>query len=148
VTDGGIQGESYRFGGGANYVQASLVGELNLWDAHQRRSEVEIARAQKRRADLQLEATREQIALETRNAVAELAAARAALPAAERRVAAAARALQLVTAREREGLANQLAFLDARQTHTTAQLNLDLTRQRLFVAAARVDRALAAAPLR
>jgi outer membrane protein len=147
AADGGIQGESYRFGSGANYAQASLVGELNLWDGRHRRSELVVARAERRRVELQLEGTRELIALETRNAISELAAARSALPAAERRVAAAARAFQLVAAREREGLSNQLAFLDARQTHTAARLNLEITRQRLFVAAARVDRALASSSI-
>lgn len=147
LVDGGIQGESYRTGSGANYVQASVVGSLNLWDGQQRRGELEIARAQRRQVELRLEAVREQLALEARSATSELTAARAAFPAAQRRMAAAARVFQLVAAREREGLSNQLAFLDARQTHTAAQLNLEITRQRLFLAAARVDRALAATPV-
>ena len=61
--------------------------------------------------------------------------------------AAATRAFEIVSARDREGLANQLAFLDARQTLTAARLNLEITRQRLFLAAARIDRATAASPL-
>lgn len=147
VADGGIQGSSYRWGGGANYVQASVIGEFNLWDQHQRRNELDTARILRRRVELQLDGAREQLAFETRNAVSELAAARSALPAAERRVTAATRAFQLVSAREREGLSNQLAFLDAQQTQTSARLNLEITRQRLFIAAARVDRALAVTPL-
>lgn len=147
VVEGGIQGESYRVGPGANYAQASLVGELNLWDGRQRRSELDVARVQRRKAELLFESMREQFALEARLAADELNAARAAMPAAQRRTEAASRALQLVTAREREGMANQLAFLDARQTHTTALLNFEIIRQRLFVAAARLDRALATTPL-
>ncbi len=147
VADGGIQGPSYRFGSGANYVQGSLIGEFNLWDGQQRRREWELARAQRRRTELQVESVREQLALELRNATSELTAARSALPAAQRRVQAAARAFTLVEAREQAGLMNQLAFLDARQTHTAARLNLEMTRQRLFLAAARLERALAASPL-
>ena len=44
-------------------------------------------------------------------------------------------------------MANQLALLDARQAHTAALLNLEITRLRLFVAAARIDRALPASPI-
>jgi hypothetical protein len=52
-----------------------------------------------------------------------------------------------VAAREREGLVNQLAHLDARQSETAALLNLEITRLQLLSAAARVDRAFAASPL-
>ncbi len=147
VIDGGIQGESYRFGSGANYAQGSVVAEFNLWDGHQRRSELDVARTQRRKLELQIDTIRDQLALEARTAADELIAARTAMPAAQRRTEAAARAFQLVSAREREGMTNQLAFLDARQAHTAALLNLEITRQRLFVAAARIDRALAASPL-
>ncbi len=147
VADGGIQGERYRTGHGFDYVQVSLVSEFNLWDGHQRKHEIDAARSLRRKVEIRLETVREQLAVELSSAYGELAAARAAYPTAERRTAAAARAFDLVSARDREGLANQLAFLDARQTLTTSRLNLDIIRMRLFIAAARVDRALAATPL-
>jgi outer membrane protein len=143
VVDGGLQGESYRTGNGAGYAQASLVGEFNLWDGRQQRSDIQLATTQRRQAELRLAIAREQLTLEARAAADELLAARSALPAAERRAAAAERAFQLTSAREREGLANQLAFLDARQAHTAALLNLEITRQRLLIAGARIDRAFA-----
>ncbi len=147
VLDGGIQGESYRIGSGANYTQGSVVAEFNLWDGHQRRGELDVARTQRRKVELQIETIRDQLAFEARSAADEMTAARTAMPAAQRRTEAAARAFQLVSAREREGMTNQLALLDARQAHTAALLNLEITRQRLFVAAARIDRALAVSPL-
>lgn len=147
VADGGIQGGQYRTGHGFNYAQASLVGEFNLWDGRQRNNEIDAARSLRRKVELRLETVREQLAVELRTAHGELAAARAAYPAAERRTAAAARAFDIVSARDREGLANQLAFLDARQSLTTARLNLEITRMRLWIAAARLDRAIAATPL-
>lgn len=147
VADGGIQGSHYRTGPGANYAQASLVGEWNLWDGHQRAGDLEVARSTRRKVELRLESVREQLAVEFRTASSELAAARAAFPTADRRTAAATRAFELVAARDREGLVNQLAFLDARQSLTAARLNLEITRQRLFLAAARLDRVLAATPL-
>jgi outer membrane protein len=147
VVEGGIQGPSYRVNSGSDYTLASVVGEVNLWDGRQRSNEVGLARAQRRRLELQLELARAQLEAETRTAVDSLATARAALPAAERRAAAASRAFALVAAREREGLASQLAFLDARQAETAALLNLEITRLQLLTAGARVDRAFAASPL-
>lgn len=147
VADGGIQGAQYRTGPGFNYAQASLVGEFNLWDGRRNQNDLDAARSLRRKVELRLDTVREQLAVEFRVAAGELAAARAAFPAAERRTAAATRAFEIVAARDREGLANQLAFLDARQSVTTARLNLEITRQRLFLAAARLDRALAATPL-
>lgn len=147
VIEGGIQGTSYRVDSGSDYTLASLVGEVNLWDGRQRSHEAGLARVQRQRLELQLGLARAQLEAEVRTALDTLATARAALPAAERRAAAARRALELVTAREREGLANQLAFLDARQAETAALLNLEVTRLQLLIAGARVDRALAASPL-
>ena len=147
VADGGIQGGQYRTGHGFNYAQASLVGEFNLWDGRQRNNEIDVARSLRRKVELRLETMREQLAVELRTTAGELAAARAAFPAADRRTVAASRAFEIVSARDREGLANQLAFLDARQALTSARLNLEITRMRLWIAAARLDRALAATPL-
>lgn len=147
VVEGGIQGTSYRTGPGANYSLASLVGELNLWDGKQRSSELALARVQRRRVELRLDVVREQLAVEVRSAVTAFTTARQALPSAERRAAAAQRALEIVTARQREGIADQLAFLNARQTQTAAQLNLEITRLRLLIASAHLDRALASTPL-
>ncbi len=147
VADGGIQGSRYITGRGANYTQASVIADFNLWDGRQRSHEIDGARSVRRKVELRLESVREQLAVEVRLAAGELTAARAAYPAADRRTAAAARAFAIVAARDREGLANQLAFLDARQTLTAARLNLEITRLRLWIAAARIDRALAATPL-
>jgi N-methylhydantoinase B len=47
----------------------------------------------------------------------------------------------------REGVVNQLNFLDARNELTRAELNLEITRQRLFTAATEWDRAAALTPL-
>ena len=77
----------------------------------------------------------------------DVAAASLGLQAAERRRLAAIRAFELVAQREREGLVNQLTFLDARAELTRAELNRIITGQRLFTAAAALDRATALSPL-
>ena len=147
AVEGGTQGETYRTGAGANFVQGSLVAEVNLWDGRRQRGELTQARLDRRRAELELEQTRQQLALQLARAQDDLAAATAAYRAAEARREALGRAFVLVVAREREGLVNQLNFLDARTEHTRAELNAEIVRQRLFTAAAELDRAAALTPL-
>ena len=147
AVEGGTQGETYRTGAGANFVQGSLVAEVNLWDGRRQRGELTQARLDRRRAELELEQTRQQLALQLARAQDDLAAASVAYRAAEARREALARAFALVAAREREGLVNQLSFLDARTEHTRAELNAEIVRQRLFTAAAELDRAAALTPL-
>lgn len=147
AVEGGIQGEEYRTGSGYNFVQGSLVAEANLWDGRERRNAVRVARLERRKAELQLEQARQQLALEVQRAADELTAAIAGLETATRRRAASAKAFDIVRLREREGMDTQLTFLDARNELTGAELNLVITQQRLLVAAAALDRAAALSPL-
>jgi len=147
VAEGGIQGTSYRTSSGADYGIASVVGEINLWDGRERRATLALARVRRHQAELGRDELREHLIVETRTALHAFQAAREALPAAARRAAAARRSLQIVTARQDEGLVNQLAFLDARQTETAAALEHAVARLRLLVAGARLDQALGASPL-
>jgi outer membrane protein TolC len=147
AVEGGVQGSAYRTGAGANFVQGSLVAEVNLWDGRQQRSALTEARVDRRRAELDLEETRLQLALQLHRASDNFRAAITSYQAAEVRHRALDRAFELVARREREGVANQLTFLDARNELTRAALNEEITRQRLFTAAAELDRAAALSPL-
>ncbi len=147
AVDGGVQGTNYRTGTGANFVQGSIVGEFNLWDGRKQRSQLTQAKLERRRSEIEREQTRQQLALQSRRAGDDFQAATTAYRAAEMRRRALARAFELVAGREREGLANQLNFLDARAERTRAELNAEITRQRLFTAAAEFDRATALTPL-
>jgi len=147
AVEGGIQGENYRTGHGSNFVQASLVAQLNLWDGNERRSETHRASLARQQLELQLEETRRRFELQIQQAVDDFAAAAIAMQAAERRRLAAVRAFELVSQREREGLVNQLTFLDARAELTRAELNRIISGQRLFTAAAAIDRVTALSPL-
>ena len=147
AVEGGIQGEEYRTGNGHNFVLGSLVAEVNLWDGRERRSAVSVARLERRRLAMQLEETRQQLEVQVERAQDELRAALASLNAAARRREASARVFELVRQREREGLATQLTFLDARNELTQAELNLSITKNRVLIAAAALDRAAALSPL-
>jgi outer membrane protein TolC len=147
AVDAGTQGESYGTGRGYNFVQGSLVAAINLWDGRERRSGVQMARLERRKLELQLAGARQQISLEIMQAADELRSAAAACATAARRREASARAFEIVSRRELEGLASQLTFLDARNELTRAELNLEITRQYLLINAAKLDRAAALTPL-
>jgi len=147
AVEGGIQGENYRTGHGSNFVQASLVAQLNLWDGKERRSDTLRASLARQQLELQLEETRRRLDLQVQQAMDDFAATTIAMQAAERRRLAAVRAFELVSQREREGLVNQLTFLDARAELTRAELNRIISGQRLFTAAAAIDRVTALSPL-
>lgn len=147
AAEGGIQGENYRTGSGNNYGMASLVAQVNIWDGKAGSARQRQARLERNKLELQLNQVRQQLALDAERSADELRAAIAACRTAERRRAASARAFDLVNRREREGMASQLSFLDARNEFTRAELNLEITRERLLIAAAAFDRATAATPL-
>ena len=145
--EGGVQGEHYRTGGDANFVMGSLVAEVNLWDGHERRSALVRAQVERRRAELLVKDTRDRLALQLQQARDDHGAALAGYRAARARATAAQRAFAVVRQRDREGLANQLTFLDARNEATRAELAHAIAQQRLLVAQAALDRAAALTPL-
>jgi outer membrane protein TolC len=147
AAEGGVQGENYRTGHGYNYGMASLIAQVNVWDGKALSSRQRQARLERSKLELQLERARQQMALDAERSIDELRAAIAACQTAERRREASARVFEIVNRREREGLASQLSFLDARSEFTRAELNLEVVRQRLLIAVAALDRATAATPL-
>jgi outer membrane protein TolC len=88
-----------------------------------------------------------QIEMQGRDARRRLAAAILSLDAAEMRLAAARGAFDMTAHREREGLVNQLGFLDARNTLTSAELDHAMAQAALFTSYAELDRNLALSPL-
>ena len=147
AVEGGIQGESYGFGSGRNYTLGSLVMEWNLFDGHQRRSEVNQAKIEERQTARRLAETRQQFGLQLQQARDDFIVALTGLESARLRREAARAGYRLVARREAEGLANQITVLDARNTLTAAELNYVITEARLFTAAAHLDRAAALSPL-
>jgi len=147
AAEGGIQGENYRTGRGYNYGMASLVAQVNLWDGKAATARQRQVRLEKSKIELQQSQTKQQMELDATRAADEWSASLAACYTAERRRDASARAFDIMSRREREGMAGQLAFLDARSEFTRAELNLEIVRQRLLIATAALDRATAATPV-
>jgi outer membrane protein TolC len=147
AVESGIQGESYSTDSAARYTEAALVGQWNLFDAGQNRSRVREAANARRKIASETAETVRQIELQDRDARRRLAAAIASLNAAESRLTAARGAFAIVARREREGLVNQLGFLDARNALTAAEINQTAAQAGMFVAYAELDRSLALTPL-
>ncbi len=148
AAEGGLQGENYRTGHGYNYGMASLVAQVNLWDGKAATVRQRQARLERSKLEIQLNQTKQQLELEAERATDEWRAAVAACRTAERRRVASARAFEIVSRREREGMASQLSFLDVRSEFTRAELNFEIVRQRLLIAVASLDRTMAATPVR
>ncbi len=97
-----------------------------------------VARADLEESRLQLQRTRELAQLDASSAVAELAAARAALEASTGTVSQASRAYQIADVRYRAGVSTQLELSDARLQLQQAEANRAQAARDLQVARARI----------
>jgi outer membrane protein len=128
AVDGGVQGEEYRAGEGYNFGTASLVFTWRLFDGGADRARVREARAAERQVALRQEETAQQIRLEVQQAFDRLTTARDSLATAQARAEAARAAFRIASRKRDEGVINQVEFIDARSTLTSAELNFNLTR--------------------
>ncbi|HVF18234.1 MAG TPA: TolC family protein [Steroidobacteraceae bacterium] len=126
--DAGTQGEDYRFGEGYNFGVASLLFTWRVFDGGGDEARVRQARAQERQLILRQEEVAQQIRLEVQQALDRLQTARASLTTAEARAEAARAAFRIASRKRDEGVINQVEFIDARNTLTSAELNHNLTR--------------------
>lgn len=126
--DAGTQGEDYRFGDGYNFGVASLVFTWKIFDGGGDAARVREARAAERQWVLREEEVSRRIQLEVQQALDRLQTARASLATAAARAEAASAAFRIASRKRDEGVINQVEFIDARSTLTSAELNLNLTR--------------------
>lgn len=128
ALDAGSQGEEYRFGDGYNFGTASLMFTWKLFDGGGDSARVAQARATERQLVLRQEEVAQQIRLEVQQAFDRLTTARDSLATAQARADAASAAFRIASRKRDEGVINQVEFIDARSTLTSAELNLNLTR--------------------
>lgn len=128
ALDAGSQGEDYRFGDGYNFGTASLVFTWKIFDGGGDNARVRQAQATERQFVLRQEEVAQQIRLEVQQAFDRLQTARDSLATAQARAEAATAAFRIASRKRDEGVINQVEFIDARSTLTSAELNLNLTR--------------------
>ncbi|MFL5574833.1 MAG: TolC family protein [Gemmatimonadaceae bacterium] len=113
-----------------------------LFDGLRTKGNIELARAQARVADVQLNQERESVALEAARARAELGRARAAFEARRQNVGEADEAFRLATLRFNRGLGTQLELSDAQLALATARTDEARATYDLYLASASLARAL------
>jgi outer membrane protein TolC len=114
-------------GDGYNFGIASLVFTWRLFDGGADASRVAQARASQRQLVLREEEIAQQIRLEVQQAFDRLQTARASLATAQARAEASRAAFRIASRKRDEGVINQVEFIDARSTLTSAELNYAIT---------------------
>jgi outer membrane protein len=145
--DAGTQGEEYRFGDGYNFGMASLVFTWTIFDGGGDAARVRQARAAERQLVLREEEISQRIRLEVQQALDRLQTARASLATALARADAARAAFRIASRKRDEGVINQVEFIDARSTLTSAELNLNLTRYDVLARRAELEYATSSGDL-
>lgn len=112
------------------------------FDGFRTKSNIDVAQAQARLADVQLAQQRESVALEVARAKAEFERARSAFAANRQNVEEADEAFRLAQVRYTRGLGTQLDVSDAQIALMTARTNQARATNDLYLAAAGVERAV------
>ncbi len=121
---------------------ATMTVSIPVFDGFRAKSAIELARAQQRLAETQLQLQREAVGLEVARARAEMNRARSVFEARQQTVANAQEAFQLATLRFNRGLSTQLEVSDAQLALLTAQSTEARATFDLALAAAELARAL------
>ncbi len=145
--DAGTQGEDYRFGAGYNFGTASLIFTWKIFDGGGDAARVRQAQASQRQVVLRQEEIAQQIRLEVQQAFDRLQTARDSLATAAARAEAARAAFRIASRKRDEGVINQVEFIDARSTLTSAELNYSLTRFSVLARRAELEYATSAGEL-
>jgi len=127
-VDSGIQGDDYGFDSQHRYTSASLVLTWKFFAGGGMHAQVDAANAQARRLAAQRDSAQQQIALQVQQAVDRYRTVISSLDVATARADAARAVFRIASKKRDEGVINQTEFLDARNSLTTAELNLNLTR--------------------
>ena len=122
--------------------QAGLNISFPIFDGFRVKSNVDLAKAQTRLAELQLQQQREAVSLDVARARAELRRARAVFAARQQNSAEADEAFRLATLRFARGLSTQLEVSDAQLALLTAQSTEARATYDLFLASADLARSL------
>lgn len=139
---GSAAGRLCQNGGFFSDRQLGLNVSFPIFDGFRVRSNVELAQAQLRVAEVQLQQQRETVALDVARARAELRRSRAAYAARQQNSLEAQEAFQLASLRFSRGLSTQLEVSDAQLALLTAQSTEARATYDLFLASADLARAL------
>jgi outer membrane protein TolC len=138
----GSAGRLCQNGGFFSDRQAGLNISFPIFDGFRVKSNVELAAAQSRLAEIQLQQEREAVSLDAARARAELRRAQALFAARQQNSAEAREAFRLATLRFTRGLSTQLEVSDAQLALLTAETTEARATYDLYLASADLARAL------
>lgn len=147
VVDYGIQGERYVLTGDADFWTASLALQWNLFTGFGARARQQQASLQKSALELQRQELMRQIEMQVRQAYDSVALARKIIDTAAGRLLSARQSFRLVARRFEEGMASQLAYLDAQNTLLEAEINGIVARYQLQIQLSYLARVAALEPV-
>jgi outer membrane protein TolC len=139
---GTVAGKVCQNGGWFSDRQAGVNISMPIFDGFRVRSNLDLAQAQARLADLQLRQQREAVSVDVARARAELRRAGAVFAARQQNSQEANEAFQLATLRFSRGLSTQLEVSDAQVALLTAQSTEARATYDLFLASADLARSL------
>ena len=139
---GSAPGRLCQNGGFFTDQQAGINVSMPLFDGFRVKSNVDLAQAEARLAELSLRQQRESVALEVARARAELRRSQAVFAARRQNSAEAAEAFRLASLRFARGLSTQLEVSDAQLALLTAESTEARATYDLFLASADLARAL------
>ena len=139
---GGVAGRTCQNGGWFSDRQLGLNVSVPVFDGFRVKSNLELAQAQARLAQLQLKQQRELVSTDVAKARAELRRASAVFAARQQNSSEAEEAFRLATLRFSRGLSTQLEVSDAQLALLTAQSTEARATYDLFLASADLARAL------
>jgi outer membrane protein TolC len=125
----------------------SLVLNWQFFDGGANRAEARSARAAARQAETRRDEVALQIQLEVQQSLDRLETTADSLTTAQARAEASRAGFRIASRKRDEGVINQVEFIDARSSLTSAELNLNVTRFDLLARQAELDYATAAGTL-
>ncbi len=125
----------------------SLLLNWTFFDGGARRAGVRQASAVARRTATQLDELTQQVQLEVQQSLDRLNTSADSLATADARSEAARAAFRIASRKRDEGAISQVEFIDARESLTRAELNLNVTRFSVLARQAELDYATASGSL-
>ena len=143
VLDYGFQGVEYSFTKDDDFWMASLVLEWNLFRGFQDKAKLEQVYLERKKLSAKEEEIRKQIELEVERIYDNLTVTRKTIDVARQQVESALASFKIIRKKYEEGVAAQVAYLDAQTTLTNAAINEVISEYDYYITYANFERIVA-----
>jgi outer membrane protein TolC len=143
VFDYGFQGVEYSFTKDDDFWMASLVLEWNLFRGFQDKAKLEQVYLERKKLSTKEEEIRNLIELEVERIYDNLTVTRKTIDVARQQVESARASFKIIRKKYEEGVAAQVAYLDAQTTLTNAAINEVISEYDYYITYANFERIVA-----